>query len=93
MSTPLQSLACTPFSQYRHLEDAKIVAPGPGAVLGQQGHGLVPNVDLPFCDRSADEETGQLIVSGLGELHLEVLKHRMQREFRVAANVGTPRVA
>jgi len=40
-----------------------------------------------------DENTGQTLISGMGELHLEVLVDRMMREFRVAANVGRPRVA
>jgi len=40
-----------------------------------------------------DEETGQCIISGMGELHLEVIKQRMLREFGVDANVGEPRVA
>ncbi len=40
-----------------------------------------------------DEETGQLILSGMGELHLEVLRNRMQREFNVAARFGRPRVS
>ncbi len=40
-----------------------------------------------------DENTGQTIISGMGELHLEVLVDRMMREFRVSANVGRPRVA
>ncbi len=40
-----------------------------------------------------DEETGQTIISGMGELHLEVLVDRMMREFKVQANVGRPRVA
>ena len=40
-----------------------------------------------------DEHTGQLIISGMGELHLEVLVDRMRREFRVMANVGRPQVA
>ncbi|MBN1420737.1 MAG: elongation factor G [Planctomycetes bacterium] len=40
-----------------------------------------------------DSETGQLIVAGMGELHLEVLEHRLLREFGVAANVGRPRVS
>jgi elongation factor G len=39
-----------------------------------------------------DESTGQLIISGMGELHLEVLVDRMLREFRVVANVGKPQV-
>ncbi|MGC9335551.1 MAG: elongation factor G, partial [Anaerolineae bacterium] len=40
-----------------------------------------------------DEQTGQLIIRGMGELHLEVLVDRMLREFRVMANVGRPQVA
>ncbi len=40
-----------------------------------------------------DEETGQTIISGMGELHLEVLVDRMMREFGVQANVGKPQVA
>ncbi|MBI4551220.1 MAG: elongation factor G [Candidatus Latescibacteria bacterium] len=40
-----------------------------------------------------DEETGQQIISGMGELHLEILVDRLLREFRVEANVGRPQVA
>ena len=40
-----------------------------------------------------DEETGQWLIAGMGELHLEVLQHRLEREFRVQARVGEPRVA
>lgn len=40
-----------------------------------------------------DEETGQTILSGMGELHLEILVDRMKREFRVEANVGKPQVS
>ena len=40
-----------------------------------------------------DEESGQTILSGMGELHLEILVERMRREFRVEANVGVPEVA
>ncbi|MDX8409761.1 MAG: elongation factor G [Mariprofundales bacterium] len=40
-----------------------------------------------------DEETGQTIISGMGELHLEILVDRMRREFSVEANVGKPQVA
>ncbi len=40
-----------------------------------------------------DEETGQNIISGMGELHLEVIVDRLQREFRVECKAGTPRVA
>ena len=48
--------------------------------------------DPTFHVRS-DEATGQTIISGMGELHLEVLVDRMLREYRVQANVGRPRVA
>ncbi|MGA9146424.1 MAG: elongation factor G [Candidatus Nanopelagicales bacterium] len=41
----------------------------------------------------SDEETGQTIIAGMGELHLEVLVDRMRREFNVEANVGKPQVA
>ncbi|MEE8185836.1 MAG: elongation factor G [Thermodesulfobacteriota bacterium] len=40
-----------------------------------------------------DEETGQTIISGMGELHLEIIVDRMLREFKVEANVGMPQVA
>jgi elongation factor G len=40
-----------------------------------------------------DEETGQTIISGMGELHLDVLVDRMKREFKVEANIGKPQVA
>lgn len=42
---------------------------------------------------STDEETGQTIIAGMGELHLEVLHDRMKREFNVEANVGKPQVS
>ena len=48
--------------------------------------------DPTFRVRS-DEETGQTVISGMGELHLEVLVDRMLREFRVEANVGRPQVS
>jgi elongation factor G len=48
--------------------------------------------DPTFTVRT-DEETGQTIIAGMGELHLEVLVDRMKREFRVEANVGKPQVA
>jgi elongation factor G len=48
--------------------------------------------DPTFQVRS-DEETGQTIISGMGELHLEILVDRMRREFKVEANVGKPQVA
>ncbi len=48
--------------------------------------------DPTFLVRT-DEETGQTVIAGMGELHLEVLVDRLLREFRVAANVGKPQVA
>jgi len=47
----------------------------------------------PTFQISADEETGQTIISGMGELHLEVIIDRLQREFKVNANIGQPQVA
>jgi len=40
-----------------------------------------------------DEESGQIIISGMGELHLEIIIDRLKREFKVEANVGAPQVA
>ena len=48
--------------------------------------------DPTFVVRS-DEETGQVIIAGMGELHLEIIVDRMRREFKVEANVGRPQVA
>ena len=47
----------------------------------------------PTFQVRTDEETGQTIIAGMGELHLEVLVDRMRREFRVEANIGRPQVA
>lgn len=47
----------------------------------------------PTFQVKGDEQTGQTVLYGMGELHLEVLVDRMLREFKVAANVGKPRVA
>ena len=47
----------------------------------------------PTFQVRTDEETGQTIISGMGELHLEILVDRMRREFKVEANVGKPQVA
>ncbi|MBR4653810.1 MAG: elongation factor G [Kiritimatiellae bacterium] len=47
----------------------------------------------PTCQVREDEETGQTILSGMGELHLEILVDRLKREFKVAANVGKPMVS
>ena len=42
---------------------------------------------------SQDEESGQTIIKGIGELHLDIIVDRMKREFKVEANVGAPQVA
>ena len=47
----------------------------------------------PTFHVQTDEETGQTIIAGMGELHLEILVDRMRREFKVEANVGKPQVA
>ncbi|MFO0482363.1 MAG: elongation factor G [bacterium] len=54
--------------------------------------GRLAQEDPSFRVRS-DEESGQTIISGMGELHLEILVDRMRREFSVEANVGAPQVA
>jgi elongation factor G len=54
--------------------------------------GRLAQEDPTFRVRS-DEESGQTIISGMGELHLEILVDRMKREFNVEANVGKPQVA
>jgi elongation factor G len=47
----------------------------------------------PTFQVRTDEETGQTIIAGMGELHLEILVDRMRREFKVEANIGRPQVA
>ena len=47
----------------------------------------------PTFTIKSNQETGQTIIGGMGELHLEILVDRMKREFKVDANVGTPQVA
>jgi elongation factor G len=59
--------------------------------LGVAIHKLV-NED-PTLKVSTDPETGQTILAGMGELHLEIIVERMKREFNVEANVGKPQVA
>jgi elongation factor G len=54
--------------------------------------GRLAQEDPSFRVRS-DEESGQTIISGMGELHLEIIVDRMKREFSVEANVGAPQVA
>ncbi len=50
-------------------------------------------VEDPSFRVSADAETGQMLISGMGELHLEIITDRLLREFKVQANVGKPQVS
>jgi elongation factor G len=72
------------------------VAVEPKTKVDQEKMGIALNrlaqEDPSFRVRS-DEETNQTIISGMGELHLEILVDRMRREFGVEANVGAPQVA
>jgi elongation factor G len=72
------------------------VAVEPKTKVDQEKMGLALNrlaqEDPSFRVRT-DEESGQTIISGMGELHLEILVDRMKREFSVEANVGAPQVA
>ncbi len=54
--------------------------------------GLLSRDDPTFA-WALNAETGQLLVSGMGELHLEILRHRIERDFRMKVRVGEPRVA
>ncbi len=49
-------------------------------------------IEDPTLKVSKDEETGQTLLSGMGELHLEIITSRMQKEFKTNVNVGTPQV-
>jgi elongation factor G len=57
-----------------------------------QGLGRLADEDPTFRVRT-DEETGQTLIAGMGELHLEIIVDRLMREFSVDANVGRPQVA
>ncbi len=58
-----------------------------GVALGKLAH------EDPSFRVATDEESGQTIISGMGELHLEIIVDRLRREFKVEANVGKPQVA
>ena len=61
---------------------------------GEDGHRAgPPGQEDPSFRLRTDEESGQTIISGMGELHLEIIVDRMKREFGVEANVGKPQVA
>ena len=72
------------------------VAVEPKTKVDQEKMGLALNrlaMEDPSFRVRTDEESGQTIISGMGELHLEILVDRMKREFSVEANVGAPQVA
>src|SRR5258707_89525 len=73
---------------------AVAVEPKSKADQDKLGSGLARLSDEdPTFRVSSDEETGQTIISGMGELHLEIIVDRLKREFNVEANVGRPQVA
>ncbi len=77
--TPVMSVSVEP----RSTKDREDLALGLGKLARQD----------PTFQHSFNEETGQTIISGMGELHLEVLTHRLAHEMRVPVNVGRPLVA
>ena len=72
------------------------VAVEPKTKADQEKMGIALNKlakEDPSFQVSSDEESGQTIISGMGELHLDILVDRMRREFKVEANIGRPEVA
>ncbi|MEG1305411.1 MAG: elongation factor G, partial [Oscillospiraceae bacterium] len=72
------------------------VAIEPKTKAGQEKMGMALaklSEEDPTFRSYTDEETGQTIIAGMGELHLEIIVDRLLREFKVEANVGTPQVA
>jgi elongation factor G len=68
----------------------------PKSKADQEKMGLALNrlaAEDPSFRVKTDEESGQTIISGMGELHLDILVDRMKREFKVEANIGQPQVA
>jgi len=76
---PVISVAIEPKTK---LDEEKL-----GAALGKLTH------EDPTFRVTTNEETGQTIISGMGELHLEIIVDRLMREFKIGANVGRPQVA
>ena len=70
------------------------IEPKTKAGQGKMGEALakLAEEDPTFCAHT-DQETGQTIIAGMGELHLEIIVDRLLREFKVEANVGAPQVA
>lgn len=72
------------------------VAIEPKTKAGQEKMGLALNrlsAEDPSFKTWTDQETGQTIIAGMGELHLEIIVDRLLREFKVEANIGKPQVA
>ncbi len=72
------------------------VAIEPNTKAGQEKMGLALaklSEEDPTFKTWTDQETGQVIIAGMGELHLEIIVDRLQREFKVECNVGAPQVA
>jgi elongation factor G len=70
------------------------IEPKTKADLDKLGTGLQKLAEEdPTFKVSTDDETGQTIIAGMGELHLEIIVDRLKREFKVEANVGKPQVA
>jgi elongation factor G len=72
------------------------IAIEPNTKADQEKMGLALNrlaQEDPSFRVKTDEESGQTIIAGMGELHLDIIVDRMKREFKVAANVGQPQVA
>ena len=72
------------------------VAIEPKTKAGQEKMGIALmklSDEAPTFEIYTDEETGQTIIAGMGELHLEIIVDRLLREFKVEANVGAPQVA